>query len=122
MVLQRVARLLRYNCDGTVYNGCGGHVSGESGTIDALDDSLCQWYIRVEDGFAIEISVTTFDVDAGSTLKVYEGSSESDSGLIGDYNNANVMGQITSQTRFLHQSYSTRCGIPSWLLIKQNKD
>ena len=43
-----------YNCDGTEYNGCGGHVFGESGTIDALDDSLCQWYIRVEDGFAIE--------------------------------------------------------------------
>ena len=70
----------------------------------------------MEDGFAIEISVTTFEVDAGSSLKVYEGSSESDSGLIGDYNNANVMGQITSQTRFLHQTYPTACSIPTLLL------
>ena len=57
-----VAALLRYNCDGTEYSGCGGHIYGQSGIMDALDDSKCQWYIRVEDGYAIEISVLTFDV------------------------------------------------------------
>ena len=54
--------LSRYNCDGTTYNGCGGHVYGDSGTLDALDDDKCQWMIRVDDGYAIEISVITFDV------------------------------------------------------------
>ena len=52
----------RYNCDGTTYNGCGGHVYGDEGTLDALDDDKCQWMIRVEDGYAVEISVITFDV------------------------------------------------------------
>ena len=64
MQIYKDCYISRYNCDGTTYNGCGGHVYGDSGTLDALDDDKCQWMIRVDDGFAVEISVITFDVSS----------------------------------------------------------
>lgn len=39
-----------YNCDGTAHSNCGGHLTGDGGTLDALDDAACNWLIRVEDG------------------------------------------------------------------------
>ena len=39
-----------YNCDGTANSNCGGHLTGDGGTLDALDDAACNWLIRVEDG------------------------------------------------------------------------
>ena len=120
----------RYNCDGTTYNGCGGHVYGESGTLDALDDDKCQWMIRVDDGYVVEISVITFDVsflcmyvsantlnqipkvDCSVKLEMYEGS-DATGGEIGKYCNDNTPGLITSQTRFpkvfLHFLFLARC-------------
>merc|ERR1719505_441681 len=86
-----------YNCDGTTYNGCGGHVYGDEGTLDALDDDKCQWMIRVEDGFAVEISVITFDVDCSNKLEMYEGS-DSTGGEIGKFCNDNTPGLLTSPT------------------------
>merc|ERR1719225_2112062 len=94
-----------YNCDGTTYNGCGGHVYGDSGTLDALDDDKCQWMIRVEDGYAIEISVITFDVDCGNKLEMYEGSDAS-GGEIGKYCNGNTPGLITSQTSSIYINWN----------------
>merc|ERR1712088_789820 len=94
-----------YNCDGTTYNGCGGHVYGDSGTLDALDDDKCQWMIRVEDGYAIEISVITFDVDCGNKLEMYEGSDAS-GGEIGKYCNDNTPGLITSQTSSIYINWN----------------
>ena len=64
MQIYKDCHIPRYNCDGTTYNGCGGHVYGDSGTLDALNDDKCQWMIRVDDGFAVEISVITFDVSS----------------------------------------------------------
>ena len=51
-----------YNCDGTENSGSGGHITGSSGMLDALDDDKCNWFFSVEDGYAIEISFITFDV------------------------------------------------------------
>merc|ERR1712013_116260 len=94
-----------YNCDGTTYNGCGGHVYGDEGTLDALDDDKCQWMIRVEDGFAVEISVITFDVDCSNKLEMYEGS-DSTGGEIGKFCNDNTPGLLTSQTSSVYINWN----------------
>merc|ERR1712013_570756 len=94
-----------YNCDGTTYNGCGGHVYGDSGTLDALDDDKCQWMIRVDDGFAVEISVITFDVDCSNKLEMYEGS-DATGGEIGKYCNDNTPGLVTSQTSSVYINWN----------------
>ena len=47
-----------YNCDGR----CGGHVTGDLGTLQSQADNSCKWLLAVSDGHAIEISFESFDV------------------------------------------------------------
>merc|ERR1712107_499600 len=75
------------------------------GTLDALDDDKCQWMIRVEDGFAVEISVITFDVDCSNKLEMYEGS-DSTGGEIGKFCNDNTPGLLTSQTSSVYINWN----------------
>jgi len=94
-----------YNCDGTTYSGCGGHVSGDSGTLDALDDSKCNWFITVPDGYAIEISFEVFDVDCADKLKIYDGKDET-AAVLGEYCNDNAPTLITSSDSKLYISWA----------------
>merc|ERR1719431_447429 len=89
-----------YNCDGTSYSGCGGHQTGDSGSLDAGDDDSCDWLIIVEDGFAIEITVTEFDVDCSGKLQIYNG--EDDSGVPMEYCNDNPATLVTSADNKLY--------------------
>ena len=51
-----------YYCDGTSSASCGGHKFGDSGTVEASGAKTCKTILRVEDGSAIQISFSSFQV------------------------------------------------------------
>ncbi|TRY70568.1 hypothetical protein TCAL_06112 [Tigriopus californicus] len=56
MTAKDVQKLQRaYNCNGTSTTGCGGHLHGDSGSIEASAKSDCEWLISVDDGFLVQL-------------------------------------------------------------------
>ena len=52
-----------YNCDGIQPGTCGGHVSGDSGVLESEADKTCKWLLAVDDGYAVEMSFESFNVN-----------------------------------------------------------
>ena len=51
-----------YGCEGTASGGCGGYRSGDGGNITLGKEGQCDWLIKVEIGFVVELMVTNFSV------------------------------------------------------------
>ena len=51
-----------YGCEGTSHGGCGGYRTGEEGNITIGVEDRCDWLIKVETGYVVELMVESFSV------------------------------------------------------------
>ena len=51
-----------YGCEGTAPPECGGYRTGEGGSITAGGEGRCDWLVRVDPGYAVQLLITSFSV------------------------------------------------------------
>ena len=51
-----------YGCSGTSFSNCGGHWSGDSGTLSGAGSGGCEWVLRASTGKGITIAFSSFSV------------------------------------------------------------